>query len=96
MTAPAGLEPLKALYDAGGEGKDTLSVLDLGINPNVRIPPGSRLVGWMPAGMVTVGIGANLWAGGDNAGPFALASFLPGSTLKVDGKAIVENGALKF
>jgi leucyl aminopeptidase (aminopeptidase T) len=95
MTAKSGLAPLKALYDAAGAGKDAFSVVDIGINPSVRIPPGSRLASYMPAGMVTVNVGNNLWAGGDNAVSFGLPSFLPGSTLKVDGKVIVENGSLK-
>jgi leucyl aminopeptidase (aminopeptidase T) len=96
MTAKAGLDRFKAVYDAAGAGKDALSVIDIGINPNVRISPGSRLTGFMPAGMVTIGMGYNLWAGGDNSATFSLASFLPGSTLTVDGKTLVENGALKF
>jgi len=61
----------------------------------VKIKPGSKLVAWMPAGMVTVGIGNNVWAGGENKNPYSLASFLPGSTLRVDGKVLVENGVLK-
>jgi leucyl aminopeptidase (aminopeptidase T) len=96
MTARSGLERLRPLYDAAGPGKDAFGVIDLGINPNVRIPPGTRLASYMPAGMVTIGVGGNLWAGGDNAISFSLQSFLPGSTVKVDGKTIVENGALKF
>jgi hypothetical protein len=32
----------------------------------------------------------------ENTTLFALSSFLPGSTVKIDGTAIVENGALKF
>jgi aminopeptidase len=96
MTAKSGLEPFKALYDAAGAGKDVFGVFDIGINPNVRIPPGSRLESFMPAGMVTLNLGNNLWGGGDNAVSFALASFLPGSTVKVDDKVIVENGSLKF
>jgi leucyl aminopeptidase (aminopeptidase T) len=96
MTAKSGLEPLKALYEAAGEGRDALSVVDIGINPNVRIPPGSRLVSFMPAGMITLGVGGNVWAGGDNTSAFGMAGFLPGSTLKVDDKVIVENGSLKF
>jgi leucyl aminopeptidase (aminopeptidase T) len=96
MTARSGLERLTPVYDAAGTGKDAFAVIDLGINPNVRIPPGTRLATFVPAGMVTIGVGNNLWAGGDNAVPFGLASFLPGSTVKVDGKVIVENGILKF
>jgi len=95
MTAKSGIEALKKMYDAADEGKDEFAFIDLGINPNVAIRPGSKLVAWMPAGMVTVGIGNNVWAGGENKNPYSLASFLPGSTLKVDGKILVENGVLK-
>ncbi len=61
-----GFEPLKALYDAAGEGKDLFAVVDLGINPNVKLPASSAVGTWVPAGTVSVGIGNNIWAGGDN------------------------------
>lgn len=96
MSARSGLEPLKELYDAAAAGKEVFGFVDIGINPSVRHAPGSRMLSWVPAGMVTVGIGDNRWAGGENSVPFGLNSFLPGSTLKVDGKAIVESGTLKF
>lgn len=95
MTAKSGLEALKKMYDAAGAGKEEFAFVDLGINPNVLVKPGSKLLAWMPAGMVTVGIGNNIWAGGENKNPFSLACFLPSSTLKLDGKAIVDNGVLK-
>ena len=95
MTAKSGLEPLQALYDASGPGKELFGFIDIGINPNVRLLPDSRLVAFMPAGMVTVGVGGNTWAGGENEAPFALNGFLPGSTFKVDGQVLVEGGALK-
>jgi hypothetical protein len=38
----------------------------------------------------------NLGAGGDNAASLARASFLPGSTVKVEGGVIVANGTLKI
>ncbi len=95
MTAKSGLEPLKKLYDAAGAGKEEFAFIDLGINPNVTVKPGSKLVAWMPAGMVTIGIGNNVWAGGENKIPYSLSCFIPGSTLKVDGKALVENGVLE-
>lgn len=95
MTAKSGIEPLKAFYDAAQPGKEDFAFLDIGINPDVQIKPGSKLVAWMPAGMVTVGIGNNIWAGGENKNSFSLPTFLPGSTLKVDGKVLVENGKLK-
>jgi len=96
MTARSGIEPLKASYDAAAPGKELLALVDIGINPNVRHTPGSRALSWVPAGMVTIGLGNNLWAGGENTVSFGLTSYLPGSTVKVDGKAIVDNGTLKF
>jgi len=95
MTAKSGLEPLKAMYDAAEKGKEDFAFIDLGINPDVKIKQGSKLVAWMPAGMVTVGIGNNVWAGGDNNNPFGTAFFLPGCTVTVNGKVMVENGVLK-
>jgi len=96
MTAKSGLEPLKALYDAAGPGKEEFAVIEIGINPNVHLVPGSRMVGYMPAGMVTIGIGNNTWAGGENNVGYSMSNFLPGSTLEVDGKVLVEKGVLKF
>ena len=95
MTAKSGLEPLKEMYDASGSRKDEFAIINIGMNPNVRTIPGSRMVAWMATGMITVGIGNNLWAGGENNSNFALYNFLPGSTLKVDGKVLVEDGELK-
>lgn len=96
MTAKSGLESFKALYDASAPGKDLFAIVDIGINPNVRLVPGSRMVAWMSAGMITVGIGNNTWAGGESNTPFGWYTHLPGSTLKVDGKVLVENGVLKL
>ena len=95
MTAAEGLEPLQAYYDVSGEGRDLFSVVDIGINPNMEIPEGSRLVGWVPSGMVTIGVGNNAWAGGANNVGFSMYPFLPGSTLEVDGVAIVRGGVLQ-
>jgi leucyl aminopeptidase (aminopeptidase T) len=94
MKAASGLEPLKAMYDAANTGKDELGVLDLGINPDVQLVPGSRMVAWMPAGMVTIVTGNNIWAGGTNASSGALSPFLPGSSVEVDGQALVKDGKL--
>lgn len=83
------------MYDVAGSGKDEFAFIDLGLNPNVPLKPGSKMAAWMPAGMVTIGIGNNVWAGGENKTSYSLASFLPGSTLKVDEKVLIENGILK-
>jgi leucyl aminopeptidase (aminopeptidase T) len=95
MTAKSGLEPLRKFYDACGPGKEEFAAIDIGINPNVRIPPDSRMTGWMASGMITVGVGMNTWAGGENTSEFALFTHLPGSTLIVDGRTLVDEGVLK-
>jgi leucyl aminopeptidase (aminopeptidase T) len=95
MTATSGLDALRAAYDAAGAGKELFGVLDVGINPNVRIPQGSRMVGWMPAGMVTFFVGNDTWAGGTNNANFGLPIFVPGSTLTIDGTPLVRDGALQ-
>lgn len=92
-----GYADLKAQYDAVDDArKDLFGFVDLGINPNVTLPANSTVGTWVPAGAVTVGTGVNTWAGGDNSVPYGLTLFLPGSTVMLDGKAIVENGVLKL
>ena len=94
MTAKDGLEPLQAAYDAAGPGKDVLGAIDVGINPGIKSPEGSPVHVWGKAGTVTVLVGGNTWAGGDNQVSFALPAYSPGSTLTVDGKPLVQEGRL--
>jgi hypothetical protein len=68
---------------------------DIGINQDMRIPENGQLLAWMPAGMVTVGIGDNKWAGGMHDSSFDLAGHIPGSTVSVDGRIVVDDGVLK-
>jgi aminopeptidase len=97
MTAQPGAmwDLLRSLYDGAGPRKNELGSIDLGVNPSVTVPKGSKLLTWIPAGMVTLTLGWNLDAGGDNASAFASVWHLPGSTVLVDGKPLVENGVLK-
>jgi aminopeptidase len=92
MTAKEGLEPLKAAYDAAGPGKDLLGVIDIGINPGIKSPDRSPLHVWGKAGTVTVSVGDDTWAGGNNQVNFGMAAYSPGSTATVDGKPIVQDG----
>jgi len=91
-----GFEKMKAAYDAAGEGKDLFAVVDFGINSNVKLPANSKIATWVPAGTVTVGVGNNVWAGGDNKNPYAYFVSLPGTTVTLDGKPVVEAGQLKL
>ncbi|MBC7908924.1 MAG: aminopeptidase [Pyrinomonadaceae bacterium] len=92
----AGFDAFKADYEARGAGKELFAFVDLGINPNVKLSPNSKLGNWVTAGTVSVGAGNNTWAGGDNNVSFGWTGFLPGSTVKLDGKVLVENGVLKI
>jgi leucyl aminopeptidase (aminopeptidase T) len=101
VTAMSGSGPgfadYKAAYDAIPDGrKDELGFLDLGINPNIRLPANSSVGTWVPAGSVTVGTGNNTWAGGDNTVAWSGVLFLPGSTVTLDDKPVVEGGTLKL
>ncbi|HEY5852286.1 MAG TPA: aminopeptidase [Lysobacter sp.] len=92
-----GYPDFKAEYDAVGDArKDQFAFIDFGINPNVSLPASSTVGTWVPAGAVTVGTGSNTWAGGDNSVPYGVIAFLPGSTVTLDGKPIIEKGVLKL
>ncbi len=95
LEAKANADELRADFQAAAEGKDRCGVIDVGVNPNVRPPAGSKVLTYMQAGMASLSIGNDTWAGGDDNSPFGLGCFLPGSTLAVDGKVIVEKGELK-
>jgi leucyl aminopeptidase (aminopeptidase T) len=96
MSAEAGLERLHAVYKAHGKGKEALGAIDVGINTGARLEEGSKALNYIAAGMVTVALGNNTWAGGDNEVFFGLSCHLPGCTLKVDDNVIVEAGKLKL
>ncbi|HEY0505746.1 MAG TPA: aminopeptidase [Lysobacter sp.] len=92
-----GYAAFKAEYDAvDDKRKDLIGFIDFGINPNVTLPAKSQVGNWMPAGAVTVGTGGNAWAGGENSMPYGIVVFLPGATVTLDGKPVVEKGALKL
>jgi aminopeptidase len=94
MTAKSGLEPLRARYDAAGPGKDALGVIDLGINPNLRPSADKPIHAWSRAGMVTVVVGNNTWAGGQNNVNFDFDPYLPNATVVVDGRPLIQEGKL--
>ena len=94
VTAAKGLDRFKARFDAAGPGKDAITVLDIGVNPNMTIAADSKLRTFVPAGMVTVFVGNDTWAGGQNSASLNVPMFLTGAQVTIDGKAIVEGGKL--
>ena len=93
ITAKAGWENVKPRYDVAGPGKTEVGFVDFGCNPAIK--SGGKLETWMGAGMVTIGLGGNVWAGGTNKEPFGLLHQLAGATVTLDGKPLIEAGVLK-
>jgi len=93
VTAKSGWDAVKGRYDAAGPGKAEVGVIDIGINPAIKST--AKLESWVSAGTITVGTGGNVWAGGTNKEPMNLNFFLPGTTVMLDGKPLIENGVLK-
>ncbi len=85
----------KEAYADSPSGKDDFAYVDLGINPNIQVPVGTKLRTWVPAGTVSVGLGNNLWAGGTNNASWSFDTSLTGCTVLVDGKIIVKHGKLE-
>ncbi len=93
----AGFADLKAEYDAVQEpGKDQFGAFDLGINPNITLPATAKVGNWVPAGTVSVGFGADVWAGGSNTSPYGRFVNLSGATVTLDDAVVVDKGALKL
>ena len=95
MTATSGLEPLKAAYDAAGPGKERFGGIDIGLNPAVDFPLATGAIVWPQAGAVTVVIGNDVFAGGDNNSDFQFSAQLAGASITVGGKLAVEKGKLE-
>jgi aminopeptidase len=96
----------KVLADLNGEliseslemstgDKDVLSILDIGINPNSQPLDGSDHYSWEMAGMVSLSIGNNSWAGGNVVSDNGMAVQLANSTLIIDGKTVISKGKLQ-
>ncbi|MGC4119366.1 MAG: aminopeptidase [Myxococcales bacterium] len=94
MTSKDDFSALKAEYDAAPEGRDVFALVDIGLNPNVKVPPGTRLLSYLPAGTTMIQLGGNGWAGGENNIFYNLQTFLSDATIKVDGVVLVDKGVL--
>jgi len=91
--AKSGWDVVKPDYDAAGPRKVEFGFVDFGINPALKAS--GKMKPWAAAGVVTVGIGENAWAGGDNTDPGGFIFQLAGATVTLDGKPLVEKGVLK-
>jgi aminopeptidase len=95
MTAANDMSGLKAAYDAAGGAKDRFGYIDIGVNPETRLPVGSGRIVWTAPGSVVIGFGDNRGFGGSNTSDFGFAAQLSGATVTVDGKPVIANGRLR-
>jgi aminopeptidase len=95
MTAASNIDGLKARFDAASGGKDQFAGIDIGLNPETRLPVGTGSIVWTARGAVTLGLGDNRGFGGTTVSDFGLATQIGGATLTVDGRIVIENGTLK-
>jgi leucyl aminopeptidase (aminopeptidase T) len=89
-----GFEKLKAAYDAAKGAKDAVAVVNIGVNPALRGPPGSKVNATPAWGVVSFFTGDNVWAGGSDVSSWGLIGFVPAATVTVDGATIVHKGQL--
>ena len=94
MSADRNEEILEKYFAASSPNLKELSVVDLGLNPHSKTPAGSSYYSWEMGGMVTLALGNNAWAGGENDSDAALSLHVPGTTLSIDGKTVVKDGKL--
>jgi len=94
MDARTGLAAIKPFYDTGTAGKDNFTFADFGVNPGVTFVPGSKMFVPTAAGMVSLGVGGDVFIGGTDTSTFALAGYLTDATVTVDGKPLVAKGKL--
>jgi leucyl aminopeptidase (aminopeptidase T) len=95
MTAANDMSGLKAAYDAAGGEKSRFGYIDIGLNPETRLPVGSGRIIWTAPGSVVIGFGDNRGFGGSNTSDFGISAQLSSATLAVDGKTVVASGRLR-
>jgi leucyl aminopeptidase (aminopeptidase T) len=95
LSAEANGEMVRDYLDASSPNSKQLSVLDIGVNPHSRPLAGSHYLSWEMGGMVTLGIGNNSWAGGDNDADAGLSFHIAGATLTIGDKTVVRDGQLQ-
>ena len=94
MSADSNGEILQRFIDASSAEAKALSVVDIGLNPHSQPLSKSEYASWEMGGMVTVALGNNAWAGGDNAAEGGVSFHLKGATLKVGDSEVVSSGKL--
>ena len=94
LSAGSNEKMLQEFFAATDEATKRLSVISIGLNRESQPLKGSDYRSWEMGGMVTLGLGNNSWAGGDNDANGAFSTHLTGATLEVGQAKVVSDGAL--
>jgi hypothetical protein len=94
MSADSNEKMLKDYFAASDEQTTQLSAMSIGLNRVSRPLSGSNYRSWEMGGMVTVAIGNNAFAGGENSGDGAFFLHLTDATLEVGKAKVVSDGVL--
>lgn len=84
---------IKKYLDSSSPNSKNLSIVDLGLNPQSQAV--GRYLSYEMAGVVSLVLGNNAWAGGNNDADAALTLFLPNANVSIGGKSLVKNGKLE-
>jgi len=85
---------IKTLLSSAKGDADMLSLFDIGINRSSQPLQNSSYYSWEMGGMVTLSTGDNAWAGGSTKSDVGLSFHIPGATVTINGKTVVEKGKL--
>jgi aminopeptidase len=91
MRADSDVDRLRAVLHSDPPTSERLTGLKFGLNPAVSEAGVTTLMG---AGMVSLSMGSNIVLGGDIDLPFVVFLTMDGSTVEVDGRVVVREGAL--
>ena len=94
ISADEGAEALTGYFGQLDEPSKRLSLINIGLNPESRPLKGSDYLSWEMAGVPTVFLGNNQWAGCDNGGEAGLNVHLTGATVAAGNTPVVNDGAL--
>jgi leucyl aminopeptidase (aminopeptidase T) len=87
----SGAAAVRAAYAKGGKGRDRPGLLEVGLNPAVRISPGLEEG---ERGAVTAFVGSNVGYGGKTRSTFIAHLTVAGAELSVDGRTLVRGGRI--
>jgi len=85
---------VKAFMDTLDEAGKTVSLVNIGLNPESRMLDGSEYRSWEMAGMVTLYLGTNQWAGCGHAADSGFPLHIDGATVKAGDATVVADGSL--